>query len=195
MVGGGPCRVAGHKQIGRCTAADADMSSTCRSRRSTKSIPGILLPRSCLAQSVAAHRGKAKGAAAVSEEKEGGEGGQCGAMQRLIGCSLWTHAANSNAIAVELAVGVVSLTPSLPLPSLMGHTNSRRPLTMDPKLKPRAEPEPESQSTRLTHTALWKLENYFHCCSGGAAGAGVPGGGSGRLWLRLVSKRHKRVLY
>lgn len=34
------------------------MSSTCRSRRSTKSIPGILLPRSCLAQSVAAHKGR-----------------------------------------------------------------------------------------------------------------------------------------
>lgn len=145
--------------------------------------------------------GQAKGAAAESEEKEGegGEGGQCGAMQRLIGCSLWTHAANSNAIAVELAVGVVSLPPSLPLspslPTLPGHTNSRRPLTMDPKLKPRAEPESESESTRLTHTALWKLENYFHCCSGGAAGAGVAEGGSGRLWLRLVSKRHKRVLY
>lgn len=170
------------------------MSSTCRSRRSTKSIPGILLPRSCLAQSVAAHKGRQRVRQQRVKRRQGG-GGQCGAMQRLIGCSLWTHAANSNAIAVELAVGVVSLTPSPSLPSLPGHTNSRRPLTMDPKLKPRAEPEPESESTRLTHTALWKLENYFHCCSGGAAGAGVAEGGSGRLWLRLVSKRHKRVLY
>lgn len=112
MVGGGPCRVAGHKQIGRCTAADADMSSTCRSRRSTKSIPGILLPRSCLAQSVAAQRGRQRVRQQRVKRWKGG-GGQCGAMQRLIGCSLWTHAANSNAIAVELAVGVVSLPPSL----------------------------------------------------------------------------------
>lgn len=194
---GGPCRVAGHKQIGRCTAADADMSSTCRSRRSTKSIPGILLPRSCLAQSVAAHKGRQRVRQQRVKRRKGG------------GWTVWSDAAIDRlqfmdscsqfkcncCAAVELAVGVVYLPPSLPpsLPSLMGHTNSRRPLTMDPKLKPRAEPE--SQSTRLTHTALWKLENYFHCCTGGAAGAGVAGGGSGRLWLRLVSKRHKRVLY
>lgn len=76
-------------------------------------------------------QGEAKGAAAESEEKEGGGGGgQCGAMQRLIGCSLWTHAANSNAIAVELAVGVVSLPPSLsplslPLSPLSRGTRTR----------------------------------------------------------------------
>lgn len=105
-MSGVPCRVAGHKQIGRCNVADADMSSTCRSRRSTKSIPGILLPRSCLAQSAAvqaAQRGRCRQTQRVRQQGgEAGEAGkQCGAMQRLIGCSLWTHAANSNAIAAQ----------------------------------------------------------------------------------------------
>lgn len=138
--------------------------------------------------------GQAKGAAAESEEKEGGGGwtvwsdAAIDRLQFMDSCSQFK-------CNCSRTCSWSRLPPSLSLPSLPGHTNSRRPLTMDPKLKPRAEPEPESESTRLTHTVLWKLENYFHCCSGGAAGAGVAEGGSGRLWLRLVSKRHKRVLY
>lgn len=123
---GGPCRVAGHKQIGRCTAADADMSSTCRSRRSTKSIPGILLPRSCLAQSVAAQRGRQRVRQQRVKRRKGG-GGQCGAMQRLIGCSLWTHAANSNAIAAQQSNLQLESSPSLlpPLSPLSRGTRTR----------------------------------------------------------------------
>lgn len=169
------------------------MSSTCRSRRSTKSIPGILLPRSCLAQSVAAQRGRQRVRQQRVKRRNGGRwtvwsDAAIDRLQFMDSCSQFK-------CNCSRSCNWSRLPPSLSLPSLPGHTNSRRPLTMDPKLQPRAEPEPESQSTRLTHTALWKLENYFHCCSAGAAGAGVAEGGSGRLWLRLVSKRHKRVLY
>lgn len=58
-------------------------------------------------------QGEAKGAA------EGGRGAgkQCGAMQRLIGCSLWTHAANSNAIAAQQSkLQLESLSLSLARP-------------------------------------------------------------------------------
>lgn len=182
---GGPCRVAGHKQIGRCTAADADMSSTCRSRRSTKSIPGILLPRSCLAQSVAAqrHRGRQR-------VQQKADGGQANSVER---CSDWSAAVYGLMQPIQMQLLRSSRSCSWSLSLFLsrgpGNTHSRRPLTMDPKPRPRAEPESESE-LESTHTASWKLENYFHCWTGGGAA-----GGSGRLWLRLVSKRHKRVLY
>lgn len=117
--------------------------------------------------------GQAKGAAAESEEKEGegGEGGQCGAMQRLIGCSLWTHAANSNAIAVELAVGVVSL--SLPLSPLSPGAHE---LATPPHNGPQAEAKSRARARvgvdqADTHSAL-EIGKLFSLLQWRSSGSG-----------------------
>lgn len=125
------------------------MSSTCRSRRSTKSIPGILLPRSCLAQSVAAKRQRVR---QRGGERGGGASKQCGAMQRLIGCSLWTHAANSNAIAAQQSkLQLESLSLSLA-------RSGEHELATPPHNGPQAQAESRAR-TRVgvrvdTHSAL-----------------------------------------
>lgn len=120
------------------------------SRRSTKSIPGILLPRSCLPQS----------------SRRGGE-------KELNRCSDWSAAVYGLMQPIQMQLLRNSQTRSWSRSrsrswsrswsrscSLStGNTNSRRPLTIDPKPKTKLK----FKLQRPTHTAFWKLENYFHC--------------------------------
>lgn len=168
-----------NNQIGRCTTEPAQ---TCRQRaaawvhgrRSTKSIPGILLPRDRVYHKQ------------VGEQRVGG-----GLRWRGLGhCSDWSAAVYGLMQPIQMQLRRTRVESfSWELQS----QHWQHVLATPPHNGPR-NPSPGNKTRRSTHTAFGKFENYFH--------------GSRRTWpatkttdlakeqsLRLVSKRHKRVLY
>lgn len=161
----------------------ADMSSTCRrlaarqqtaGRRSTKSIPGILLLRSCLSP-----RGCEEwGLCSLLSDWSAAVYGLMQPIQMQLRCT-------RGRAGVELAVEV-ELEVEVEVGAAAKATRTRdAPSQWTPAWK----------AQNSTHTAFWKLENYFHGSSCSCAWIELDLELAEEQPLRLVSKRHKRVLY